>query len=240
MTDIVLCTKNRLPLLMRTLDYLLQRTTAPFRLHAIDDASTEGNEAYLRGLLVAGRIASLVTREYSVPIGENWNAAARLASTDVLVFTDDDVLCPALDPDWLSRGLAAMDQHRQVGLLALHDPSAPIRAIRQEREITICDRVGAHLAFIRRDLMRRIVIPPVGGSLEGIDICADSRKLDRAWSRAVQSAGYEVGYLTDVYCQHIGLLSVRNGQDLSGRVVGPVDERMLHVLHAGGRECTLS
>ena len=42
-TDIVLCTRNRLPLLKRTLTYLFERTITPFRLHVIDDASTEGN-----------------------------------------------------------------------------------------------------------------------------------------------------------------------------------------------------
>jgi len=228
-TDIVLCTRNRLPLLKRTLTYLFERTTSAFRLHVIDDASTEGNVPYLRSLLQAGMIAGLTTRPRSEPIGANWNAAALLAVSDVLVFTDDDILCPALEPDWLSRGLAAMAKYRKLGLLALHLPGAPIEAIRREGPLTLCDRVGGYFAFIRRDLMRSIVIPPVGGVMEKIEIRADSRALDRAWSRAVQSRGYAVAYLTDVYCQHIGSHSERNGQDLSARAVEPINTYTLEV-----------
>lgn len=220
-TDIVVCTRNRLPLLKRTLTYLLERTTSPYRLHVIDDASTEENVAYLRGLLEAGAIVGLTTRRKSEPIGANWNAAALLAVSDVLVFTDDDILCPALDPDWLSRGLAAMARYRKMGLVALADPSAAqaINVLGVAGPLTMCDRVGAHLAFIRRDLMRSIVIPPVGGTLEKIEIRHDSRRLDRAWCRAVWARGYSVAYMTGVYCQHIGIRSERNGDNLTEREV---------------------
>jgi hypothetical protein len=231
-TDIVLCTRNRLPLLKRTLTYLFERTTSQFRLHVIDDASTEGNVPYLRSLLQAGMIAGLTTRPRSEPIGANWNAAALLAVSDVLVFTDDDILCPALEPDWLSRGLAAMARYRKLGLLALHLPTAPAKAIRQEGPLTLCDRVGAHLAFIRRDLMRSIVIPPVGGSLGGIKIRADSTSLDRAWSGEVSAKGWSVAYLTGVYCQHIGAVSARNGQDLRSRDVVLINADTLEPLAA--------
>lgn len=234
-TDIIVCTKNRLPLLKRTLEYLFERTTSEFRLHVIDDASTEGNVPYLQSLLEVGMIAGLVLRSKSEPIGANWNAAAKLAQSDILVFTDDDILCPQLDPDWLSRGLAAMAGYRKMGLIALEDPSAvhAVKALGVAGPLTMCDRYGAHLAFIRRDLMRSIVIPPVGGTLENITICSDSKRLDRAWSRAVWSRGYSVAYLTGVYCQHIGDRSARNGDDLSSRSV-VADPTTLHPILAGG------
>ena len=224
-TDIVLCTKNRLPLLKRTLEYLFERTTSPYRLHVIDDASTEGNVPYLRSLLEADMITTLIARLKSEPIGANWNAAAKLAQSDILVFTDDDILCPKLEPDWLSRGLAAMAQYRKMGLIALEDPSAvqAVKVLGVAGPLTMVDRYGAHLAFIRRDLMRKIVIPPVGGTLEKIEVFADSRRLDRAWSRAVWSRGYSVAYLTGVYCQHIGNISERLGNDLSSRAVEPIN-----------------
>jgi hypothetical protein len=225
MTDIVVCTKNRLPLLKRTLSYLFERTTSPYRLYIIDDASTEGNAEYLKMLRAEGKLAGLVLRSKSEPIGANWNAASQMVTSDVLVFTDDDVLCPKLDPDWLSRGLAAMARYRKNGLLALEDPSAvhAIRVLGLAGPLTLCDRTGAHLAFIRRDLMRSIIIPPVGQTLERVPIRAQSQALDRAWSRAVWSRGYSVAYLTGVYCQHIGNISERLDQDLSSRAIEPID-----------------
>jgi glycosyltransferase involved in cell wall biosynthesis len=230
-TDIVLCTRNRLEILKRTLTYLFERTITPFRLHIIDDASTDGTVSYLQSLLDTGIIVGFVARVKSEPIGANWNAAAKLAKTDVLVFTDDDILCPKLDPDWLSRGLIAMAQHPKVGLMALEDPmctfSDAIKVIGRESTVTLCNRVGGHLAFVRRELMRSIVIPPIGGRLAGYEMIVDSRRLDKAWSQAVREKGYTVAYLTGVYCQHIGLVSMRNGQDLRYREVVPINGNTL-------------
>jgi len=218
-TDIVISTYNRLPLLKRTLEYLFERTRSQFRLHVIDDASTEGNVPYLRSLLDVGMIESLITRPKRLHVAGNWNAAPLLAVSEILVYTDDDVLCPQLEPDWLSRGLAAMAQYPRLGLLALHNPmclrSGAIKPIGNEGPLTYCDRVASHFAFIRRDLMRDIVIPGVGKTLAGVPIFSDGKMIDRAWSYAVRERGYTVAYLTGVYCQHIGLVSGRTGQDLS-------------------------
>jgi len=229
-TDIVVCTKNRLPLLKRTLEYLFERTTSPYRLHVIDDASTDGNGDYLRGLYLEGKLAGLVLRSKSEHMGANWNLAPWLAQSDVMVWTDDDVLCPKLDPDWLSRGLAAMARYPKQGLLTLHCPSTASSSAHLARPIVITDRVGGQLMFIRRDLMRSIVIPPVGGSLGKFKVHPDSRKLHWAWSAAAMSKGYAVGFLTDVYCQHIGAHSERTSQDLSWWGPEPINADTLEVV----------
>jgi glycosyltransferase involved in cell wall biosynthesis len=218
-TDIVISTYNRLPLLKRTLEYLYERTTSAFHLHVIDDASTEGNREYLQGLLDCGMLAGAVLRDKRTHVAMNWHTAAWLANSDILVYSDDDVLVPRLDPDWLSRGLAAMAQYPTLGMLALENPSAltskAIKPIRQMGPLMLCDRVASHFAFIRRDLMRSIIIPAVGEKLAGIPIYSNGKMIDRAWSYAVRERGYLVAYLRGVYCQHIGLVSGRTGQDLS-------------------------
>lgn len=225
--DIVLCTKNRLDVLVQTVEYLLERTRTPHRLFVIDDASTDGNIEYLLSLWQGGKLDGLVLRSEGQHIGTNWNMAPTVAQSDIMGFTDDDILCPKLEPDWLMQGLEAVRAYRKLGMLSLNNPACTavnaIKTIRREGPITICDRVGAHLALIRRDLMRSIVIPEVGRKLEGIAIQPDSQCLDRAWSKAIQARGYAVAYLTDVYCQHIGSRSERNGQDLSSRSVTPVN-----------------
>jgi hypothetical protein len=226
-TDIVLCTKNRLPILKQMLGYLFERTTTPFRLYIIDDASTDGSAAYLAEQFTQGQLAGLKLRSRSEPISANWNTAPQMAQSDVMVFTDDDVLCPKLQPDWLEQGLKMMQQHRKLGMLALNNPTAnavhAIEIFRRAGPITICDRVGAHLALIRRELMNSIVIPPAGKKLGGVTVSADSKGLDRAWSNAIHERGYSVAYLTQVYCQHIGSRSIRNGRNLQARNVEPVD-----------------
>jgi glycosyltransferase involved in cell wall biosynthesis len=213
-TDIIVCTKNRLPILKRTLAYLFERTTSPYRLHVIDDASTEGNQEYLRGLYADRKLAGLVLRSKSEHMGSNWNLAPWLAQSDVLVWTDDDVLCPKIQPDWLSRGLSAMKAYPKMGLLTLHCPLIPMSVADFPRPIVIKDRVGGQLMFARRDLMRSIVIPPVGGVMHKFKVLPNSEKLHWGWSAAVMAKGYAVGFLTDVYCQHIGAHSERRDEDL--------------------------
>ena len=237
MTDIVLCTKDRLALLTRTLTCLFERTTSPYRLHVIDDASTDGTAAYLMELQGQGMIDVLALRRHTMPVLANWNDAAMLAESDVLVFTEDDALCPALEPDWLARGLAAMAAHPSLGLMALNNPSCRhVRRLKgQDGEVMLCDRIGAQFAFVRRDVMRRIVIPPVGGRLEGIMIVADGHNLDRAWCRAVWAAGYEVGYLRDVYTQHTGAVSRRNGADIGATLITAIDPATLEPVDADQR-----
>ena len=231
MTQIVVDTLNRLDLLQRTLEAIWTRTSSPYRLHVIDDASEEANAAYLRERQEDGMIDSLTLREARRGIPANWNEAATTGDSPVVVYTNGDVLCPELDPDWLALGLDALARFPDLGMVSLNDPLCTARhawkVIERRDGVTICDRVPSFFLMVRRTLMQAIVIPDVGGVLAGIPIVADYRKIDRAWSRAARAGGYVVGYLTRVYCQHIGLHSVRTSTDLSAWAAMPVDSRTL-------------
>jgi len=220
-TDIVLWTHNRLPLLQQTLSYLFERTTSPYRLTVIDDGSDEGNADYLQDLWASGKLAGLLLRRESAQFMANWSIAPWLAQSEVFVLTDDDILCPQLDPDWLARGLEAMQRYPRIGILAPHCPSRP-PAIHDDRRIgplVICDKIGTTLTFVRRALMRQIAIPIVTGDA----VSANGSHLAMTWARAARTLGLEVAYLADVYCQHIGAVSARNNDDLSARMVEPQD-----------------
>ena len=224
-TDIVLSTKNRLPLLMRTMDYIFERTTSPYRLHVIDDASTEGNVEYLKRLRTEGRLARLILHQKSKEMGANWNEAAKIAKSKIIVYTEDDVLCPKLDPDWLARGLATMAKYPQMGMLALNAPTGrqSLRDKKRVGPITICNKVGFTLTFVRLAQMKQIIIPHSGGKLEGIVLGKHGIHIINACAKSMRVRGFEVGYLTDVYCQHIGAISERTGKNLRARLIEPVD-----------------
>ena len=217
-TDIVVMTCERLALLKRTLAHIWERTRTPYRLHVIDDASTEGNAEYVSALLAEGRIASALLRPERAGIAANLRTIAGMTTSDPVIFSDDDVLCPRLEPDWLARGLQAMAAHPEVGLLALNNPECNIGGKRGPRErghggITYCRNVGGTFAFARRAVL---------------DGCAPG---ERAVSPVkimcvrAAAAGWRVAYLADVYCQHIGMVSTRNGRDLSAELalVMPLD-----------------
>jgi len=214
-TDIVVTTCERLPLLERTLEYIWERTTTPYWLHVIDDASS--NAGYLKGLRDEGKVASIRLHTERVGISAHLRVISRIAVSDPVVFTDDDILCPRLEPDWLARGLETMRRFPRLGLLALNNPQCNVRRSRGHTKIgdlvTLCRNVPGSFVFVRRAVLATCH-PPDG-----------TRSPVKAMCRLAARRGWRVGYLTHVYCQHIGAVSVRTGKNWSRllELVPPID-----------------
>jgi len=205
-TDIVVMTCERLELLKRTLTYIRERTTTPYRLHVIDDGSTEGNAHYVSELLSEGKLASVLLRSERAGISASLRSIGGMTTSDPVVFTDDDILCPRLDPDWLARGLEAMERYPDLGLLALNQPQCNAGGKRGETTpgapVTLCRNVPGSFVFARRVVLATCC-PPNKVQSPVKEMC------DLATGQ-----GWQVGYLTHVYCQHIGSRSVRTGKNL--------------------------
>jgi len=201
--------------LKRTLEYIWERTTTPYRLHVIDDAST--NAVYLKGLRDQGKVASIRLHTERVGIAAHLRAIERITVSDPVVFTDDDILCSRLEPDWLARGLAAMRRFPKLGLLALNNPQCNAMRSRGHTKpgvpVTLCRNVPGSLVFVRRAVLAACHPPD------------SSRSPVKALCRLAARRRWRIGYLTHVYCQHIGRVSVRTGRDLTGLLerVLPVD-----------------
>jgi len=216
MIDLVVTTYNRLDLLKRTLAYIWQRTTTSYRLQVIDDCSEEGNQAYLYELLEAGQIAEARIHTRNVGIASHLRSLDRITTSDPIVFTDDDILCPKLDPDWLARALAEMERMPDLGMLALNTPGCNVRHSRGDAQldgnVTLCRNVPGSFCFVRREILP---LAPPDGVMSPV----------KRWCKDATDAGWKVGYLTHVYAQHIGPVSMRTGRDWSGDLdqVLPVD-----------------
>jgi glycosyltransferase involved in cell wall biosynthesis len=208
MIDIVLGTCDRLSLLRVTLSYILERTTTPYRLCVIDDGSTDGSSAYIAALQNEGRVARVLRRPQRAGISANLRDAYGLTVSDPVVITDDDVLCPRLAPDWLARGMDALRAHPQLGILALNNPQCNVgdggqRGIKKTSAgVTYCRNVGGTFALVRRTVLATCA--PPDGIVSPIKWMCD----------AATKRGWLIGYLPDVYCQHIGVVSVRRGNNL--------------------------
>ena len=209
-TDLVLCTRNRLPLLKRSLKYIFERTETPYILHVIDDASTDGSAAYIKSLHAEGKIADILLRKKCTGISANLRAIAWMTVSDPVVFTDDDVLCPRVNPDWLAQGLDAMQHFPKLGLLALNNPHCNVGNKRGKTKagdpVTLCCNIPGTFVFVRRAVLASC--QPADGIKSPVkELCI-----------AAARSGWRVGYLTHVYCQHIGTISVRNRRDLSREI----------------------
>lgn len=223
MTHIIIATKSRPELLKRTLYHIATRTKTDHEITVIDDGSDCYTKLFLYDLESKGAI-TCVHREESKGIAANIRALRKLAKSDPFVFTDDDVLCPHVKPDWLSRLVDGMNATPGLGILALNNPQDheavrgdTRRRLGTEGEVTICRNVGATLALIRHHVVREVTV-------------ADGLQSPfKQFCRSAGDAGFGVGYLTRTYCQHIGTFSSRLSVDLSVDLdkVRPVDAKTL-------------
>jgi len=215
-TDIVMTTRNRLPCLKQTLEYLFERTRSPYVLHVVDDASDEGNVEYLLELWRLGKIESLLLRNERHGLVPNLNAGAALTHSDPFVSTDDDVLCPDVEPDWLARGLAAMKRRPKLAVLALNHPGAHRPNQERDREVVYCKWVGGTFAFLRRELACGCPLPHHRRDFGGTPTIL---RCEKAYEQ-----GWRVGFLLDTFCHHIGEVSmVHPGDKYHGKLIEPLD-----------------
>lgn len=217
-TDIIVTTHNRLEYLKRTLQYIYERTQSSYRLHVIDDASTEGNAEWLFGEFQAARVHHLYLRGEHIGAIGNQNAGAWLSFSDPVVFVDDDVLCPLVRPDWLGQGLKAMERHPQLALLALRHPGAKHKVYKKDGAVAFCESVGGTFLFCRREFLKLHPLPHKRGSL--------------GWPmeprcKLAKQYGWKAGVLINVFCYHIGEMSALTGEPYPGRFVPVVDSETL-------------
>ena len=214
-TDIVVTTFNRLATLQKTLQYIWERTNTPYRLTIIDDCSRDGTQKYLQKLLAAGKVDALHLHPKRRGIRHYLEDHLQLTTSDPIVSVDDDILCPKLKPDWLSRGLKAMKNHPELGVMALNNPYenwANRRPWRQPAgEVTYIHAVGGTFAFIRREILHDCVGPDK-------PVVNKSPMLTLARRALVHPKGFKVAYLTKVYCKHNQGRSTRTGRDSTSRL----------------------
>jgi len=224
MTDIVVTTCDRLDLFKQTIQYILDRTVSSYRLTIVDDASVEGNVEYIKELLARGNpVRTAIFHPERMGNDVYLQNLLQVTRSDPIVFTDDDVLCPLVKPDWLAQGLKAMQQYPDVWALALNNPECVVRYSRKRvvpgPVITTCKYVGGTFLFIRRKALQGYVIPK-NSSVGPI----------KTWLNTIRSPKFErIAYLTNVYCQHIGVKSMRTGDDLTKdhEKVLPIDKDTL-------------
>jgi len=210
--DIVVTTFNRLETLKKTLQYIWERTTTQYRLIVIDDFSTDGTQEYLKDLLAVGKVEDIHLRPKTRGIQRYLEDHLKMTTSDPIVFTDNDILCPKLQPDWLSRGLAAMKNHPEVGIMALNNPYenwANRRLWREPAgEVTYIHKVGGTFVFARREVLHDCVGP----------VKSKSPMLTLSKKVLAHPVGWKVAYLSEVYCQHNQGMSTRTGRDSTKRL----------------------
>lgn len=190
--DIVLLTYNRLEYLVATVQALRERTTEPFRLTIVDNASASP----VRNWLVEHRALfhQVIFRAENEHIA-GFQHGIDATSSDPFVLAEPDLLVPALEPSWLARLHGLMERHPDFGLIGVGlDPVNRPSVLGPEMidaealvdgEIVEAN-VGIWFQMIRRDALR---IPYVKDSAACI---------------AIREQGYRVGWAPGIRAFHLG------------------------------------
>jgi GT2 family glycosyltransferase len=99
----------------QAIDSVLAQTETRWHMYIHDDASTNDMEAMVKPYLSDPRISWHPNRT-KLGIGGNWNATMNLGNSPFMQFLfPDDVW----KPDFLAKGLKAMEEHPSVGIVSL-------------------------------------------------------------------------------------------------------------------------
>lgn len=224
--DIVITTRNRPSKLLKTLYWIQERTLTLHRVHVIDDCSRDWRMGDTVPMLIDAfrndLVHHLILRGEHTGVMANLNIGAWSSFSDPTVFVDDDVLCPKLQPDWLHRGIEAMKRRPKLGMLALHHPGAKVKRTERDGIVSYCKSLGGTFLFIRREVLIAHPLPHERGNLD--------KPMERR-CKDVRAAGWEIGVLENVYCQHIGDYSVLTGGPYPGKSIPVKDEDTLEPIY---------
>jgi hypothetical protein len=117
------------------------------------------------------------------------------SSNKYYVVTDNDILPPKLEPDWLQQMTAVMDRHPQLAFLAPQLPPVCLQQpLAMDDEVVSCIAVGNTFKLVRRDSIE----------LDKINQQLDKVGDDSILSQHVRARGWQVGFCRDIFCYHIG------------------------------------
>lgn len=217
--DIVIGTHNRLEMLKLTVATILERTKTPYRLTIIDDASTDGTAEWVKEQGI-----TLHQHEKRRGMHGNLCDVLKLTSSDPVICTDDDALCPKLEPDWLARELEALKARPKLWMLGLNNPGDNVTGSRHpyadDGVVVYSQHVSGHFLAIRRKVLEatpKLFTDP-----------QERKSPNKAQAHWVTAKGGKVGYLKHVYTYHFCPVSIRRpGKDWSRLMITPVDMETL-------------
>lgn len=119
MIDIIMTTWNRIDLLKRTVNAFIERTRTPFRLIIIDNGSTDGTVEYLDSLVgnkyEVGKMILVITDGKKRTIAGAFDFAFQFVESKYFITTNDDIIPPDLEPDWIQQLLGLIKKYPEFG-----------------------------------------------------------------------------------------------------------------------------
>ena len=208
--DILVTSYNRPDYLRKTIQRILQATTSKYSLHIADGGSNIETKEAIWNMYSHNLIDGLLFAPHR-GVRPTLNIGTWLTMSDPIIYADDDVLCPILTPDWLSRLTAEFQRHPELAMLALRHPGAKNKPVGKSDRVVYCKSLGAMFVAIRRRFLLENPFPHEISS---------GKPMEWRCQRALDT-GWKIGYLRDVYCYHFGEKSALTGKDYKGKFIEP-------------------
>lgn len=143
--DIFLTAYVRREFTEQTIKYLKERTKYPYRLFLLNNGGNdiEDESIFLR-----------IDMNHNIGIHPSWNLAMAFAESDYFITTDNDILVPDLEPDWLSQLVGFMDNMPEYGAISLHPHifiGAGMIDANSPNDVEERNMCGAVMRIMRRD-----------------------------------------------------------------------------------------
>lgn len=188
----------------RCIREIRERTTPnTYEIHLYDNdcLSDKGDREFAYSLLEQGFITSLHLDSRNTGCLYNKLVFHAMTTSDMpyYVVTDNDVFPPKLDPDWLSRMIAIMDSHRNIGLLAMQLPPQSLQKPKGfDADVVYAQAVGNTFKMVRAEMISLAV--KSGALKQGLMKFGD----DAILSSEIWLTGGAVAFCRDIWCYHAG------------------------------------
>lgn len=207
MIDIVMVSWKRENYTVNAVEHLVKRTSVPFRLilvvNEFDMCESSQMVAQVKGSFLEwwegpdSKAHLILANDKNIGLEPALNQALHHVRSPIFISTDNDILCPRLDPCWLKQLMSLMEAHGDYAAIALrtHIFVADGNFFYGRTEPVIeRSHVGGSLRAMRTDAVRAVEgwAGRPGRGAEERDICGKLRK-----------GGWKVGYSNYVRCYHM-------------------------------------
>jgi len=197
--DIMMVTWNRKDFTEKSLIHLHNRTKTPFRLFVVDNASEDGTDDILNRYYRKGIIYKWVRINENIGIHMAKNIGKAMVDSKFYVDTDNDILVPDLEPDWLEQLVRLMRNNPEYAAIALQ-PHIFIGA----KQIPVDykeDIIERNMAGAVMRLMNKRVVEKAGGWERDYNRLRNNE--ERHICSRLQGLGYKVGYTGKMRAFHL-------------------------------------
>ena len=190
--DLILVTYNRWHFTIKTLNYLFKRTKTPYRLIVVDNGSNDETVTRLVQLYDEKRIDCLILLERNYGLEHARAIALTHIQSEYHVYFDNDLVCPQLEPDWLSQEIIMMKKYPEFGALAMRPQVLVGTSLKEGSEIAENNHVGATFLIMRTELMKEV----------GWRTNFTNRHADHYFGGKFAARGLKSGWITNMWCYH--------------------------------------